>query len=380
MLSAPWGFVAAVDAAYESQRETLRSRIKELEDELASGDLTRTSRLEFGLSLRVIRSGESIPEEAPGTLQVVRMSNQPGIEAIVGEVSTRQMDEAFATVRTGLWISVAVLGLLVGLTAWLVVDRALKPVRLLTRQAQLIEANQTQELLPVEGSGDEIAELATTFNAMLQKLRAADSDRRRFVSDASHELRTPLMVLSADAEFALENGGDPRALAESVENQTERLSILVDDLLTLAAIDEGHVTDGGVRTVAQVLKAADADDIAIVSDEVRQMTIGDVSRAVANLVANAHRYKQASVELKVTSSGRQATFTVDDDGPGIPEEERADVFKRFYRPDIGRRREDGGAGLGLAIAKAEAAHVGGELGVADSPLGGARFSLTVPII
>lgn len=374
------GFVAAVDAAHQSQLDTLNAQIDQLEAEWAAEDSPRTSRFESGLSLRIVRAGEPIPGESPSALQVVRESDRPGIQAIVGEVSTRQMDEAFAAVRTGLWISVAVLGLLVGVTAWIVVDRALKPVRSLTRRARAIEADPSLELLPVEGSGDEIAELADTFNTMLQKLRATDSERRRFVSDASHELRTPLMVLAADAEFALDHGGDPRELAASVHTQSERLTALVDDLLTLASIDEGHIVEASPLTVAQVLAAAHAEAIATASPDVLQLDIADVSSALANVVANANRYKASDVRIAVDAAAGEVTFTVDDDGPGIPAAERGDVFKRFYRPDMGRRRNEGGAGLGLAIAKAEVNKFDGTISVDDSPLGGARFVLVVPIV
>jgi len=376
--------VAAVDAAHQSQLDTLNARIDEMEGELASGDTTRVSRSERGLDLRVVRRGERVPRPAPGSLQVIRETDHEDVHddvtAIVGDVSIRQMDEAFAAMRTGLWISVAVLGLLVGATAWLVVDRALKPVRSLTRQAGEIEADESLELLPVEGSGDEIAELAVTFNTMLRKLRATDSDRRRFVSDASHELRTPLMVLAAEAEYALDHGSETTELATSVQTQSERLTQLVDDLLTLATIDEGHMAQAQPRTVAEVLDTADATAIATVPTDVMHLAVGDVSSAVANLVANANRYKTSVVELVVEASDGTVTFIVDDDGPGIPPAERSEVFKRFYRPDMGRRRDEGGAGLGLAIAKAEVGHFDGTISVDDSPIGGARFSLAVPVL
>ncbi len=106
----------------------------------------------------------------------------------------------------------------------------------------------------------------------------------------------------------------------------------------------------------------------------------DVSRSLANVVANAVRHHQDRMELAVTvdADARTATFVIDDDGPGVPETERENIFRRFYRPDQGRTRAEGGAGLGVAIARAEIVGVGGTVAVTDSPLGGARFVITVP--
>ncbi|MGI9599257.1 MAG: sensor histidine kinase [Acidimicrobiales bacterium] len=375
------GFVALVNVTRQSQLDQLNERLDGLERQLVAGDAEVSARLRLDFSLRVIRPGDA-PPPAPqvGTLQVVRTVDRPEVVAIVGRVSTRQIDQTLATVRTGLWISVLVIGLLVGAAAWLVVDRALSPVRRLTEEVKAIEANQSKRLLPVTASGDEIAELASTFNAMLTKLRAADSDRRRFVSDASHELRTPLMVLSADAEYALDHGGDTTKLAESVLSQSDRLSTLVDDLLTLASIDEGQTATAEVRTVGEILAevadgllSADLDPVAL------SVPIADVTRSIANIVANAKRHARSRVEVGLTTAEGWAVITVDDDGPGIPADQRVDIFKRFYRPDTGRARVDGGAGLGLAIARAELTQAGGTVAVDDGPLGGARFSITVPI-
>lgn len=373
-------YVALVNATRQSQLDLLEERLDNLEQRLVAGD-ELSPRLQLDLSLRVIRAGEDLPGTRPGTLQVVRPSDDPEILALVGRVSTIQIDRTLATLRIGLWISVLMIGLLVGGTTWLVVDRALSPVRRLTERARAIEANQSTELLPVTGSGDEIAELATTFNTMLRKLRLSDSERRRFVSDASHELRTPLMVLTADTEYARDHGTDAAELARSVLDQSTRLTALVDDLLTLASIDEGQTTADQVLTVGNVLTEAGAADHAGELDRhLSAIRIPDVSRSVSNIVANAERHKAAMLDLSASASGDTVTITVDDDGPGVPAEERTEIFKRFYRPDGGRTRVEGGAGLGLAIAKAEIGLAGGTISVDDSPLGGARFSITVPIV
>lgn len=373
------GYVAIVNATRASQVDFLNERIDELEERLADGDNALAAQLQLDLSLRVVREGEPRPEGGPGTLQVVRESSVDGVEAIVGRVSTRQIDNTLALLRMGLWASVLIVGLLVGVAAWLVVDRSLAPVRSLTKQARAIDANQSNELLPEAATGDEIAELAATFNTMLRKLRVADLERRRFVSDASHELRTPLMVLSADAEYTLDHGGDAAALAASVQEQSDRLSTLVDDLLTLATLDEGQSAAGENRTVGDLVADLAVVPAQPVAPPVLALLVPDVSHSIGNILANAERHKDSTVELAIAAVDGDVVITVDDDGPGIPDHQRADIFGRFYRPNAGRGRADGGAGLGLAIAKAEVAQAGGTILVDDSPLGGARFQVVVPI-
>lgn len=297
-----FGYVALVNATRQSQIELLNERLDGLERQLADGD-ELAARLRLDFSLRVVRQGDPPVLPAPvGTLQVIRPIERSGVVAIVGLVSTRQIDQTLATVRTGLWVSVAMVGLLIGAAAWLAVDRALSPVRRLTEEARAIEANQSAQLLPVTASGDAITQLATTFNTMLTKLRAADSERRRFVSDASHELRAPLMVLSADAEYAIDHGGDTKKLARSILSQSDRLATLVDDLLMLASIDEGQAPTGQVRSVAEILaEVAGGPSPADLDPQTSAFLIPDVSRSITNVVANAKRHMRSRIEIGVTA-------------------------------------------------------------------------------
>ena len=392
------GYVAMVDAARQSQLDLLDDRLAELERRLAQGDELSRS-LQLDLSLQVIRVGQPVPESRAGVLQVVRQSDDPDVEALVGRVSTREIDQTLATVRTALWISVLVVGLLVGAAAWFVVDRALAPVRRLTARARAIEANQSLDLLPVTDSGDEIAELAATFNTMLAKLRTADFERRRFVSDASHELRTPLMVLTADAEYTLSqldagnnHGGNNfggSELARSVLTQSERLTGLVDDLLTLASIDEGRYTQPAVSTVAALVERVGADGVVeiTIQPQVAECLIPDIYRALANIAANAHRH--ASTRVAVTAETGDPShddesqtgaiiIVVDDDGPGVPADLREFVFERFARVQDARTRDDGGAGLGLAITRDIVERHGGTIVYDIDHLDGARFVIDIP--
>ncbi len=325
------GYVATVNASRRSQINLLNERLDQVEQRLIDGEdseLLRRSQLE--LSVQVTRSNDPVPEPRPGVLQVVRPTDHPQVSALVGRVSTREIDQTLATVRTALFISVFVVGLLVGAGAWVVVDRALAPVRRLTARARAAEENRSLELLPVTTRGDEIAELATTFNSMITKLRTADSERRRFVSDASHELRTPLMVLTADAEYALDHHPESTELAASVLQQSRQLTALVDDLLTLASIDEGRPADDGAIPVCELLERTGVEEVDRAEPKLHLSTIlvPDVSRAVANVVANARRYATSNVEVTFECADESVAVIVDDDGPCVPIDQRTDVFRR----------------------------------------------------
>ena len=385
-LVAAFGYRSMVAATRESQIDLLDSRLDDLEERLASGDDRVVGSLQIDSGLRVVRAGSALPPQIPATLRIVREHPDPDIRALVGVVDTRRIDGTFDTIRISLWIAVVVTALVVGATSWVVVDRALSPVRRLTRQAETNMASRSLDPVTADGTNDDIDNLANTFNAMLDRLRNADAERRRFVSDASHELRTPLMVLSADAEYVLDHpdaSAKPEAeeLATAVLDQSTRLTELVDGLLTLATLDEEQPMTAGPISVATLLTSADANSLLAGPPPATEVLVPDVSRSLINVLANALRHHQNQIELEVSvDQERQAvSFIVDDDGPGVPEAERENIFQRFYRPDHGRTRSEGGAGLGLAIARAEIAQAGGTVAVSDSPMGGARFVITVPI-
>lgn len=373
------GYRAMVNATRQSQIDLLNQRLDEVEQQLIIDDGLTVGRSQIDSSIRIVREGGEVPPPLPDTLRVVRMHESERIEAIIGLVDTKRIDATLSTIRVALWISVVGISFAVGLTAWLVVGRALSPVRRLTDQAEANMMSRSMEPVDADGGHGEISQLASTFNAMLSRLRNADDDRRRFVSDASHELRTPLMVIGADAEYALSHPTDAEELAASVLAQTERLTLLVDDLLLLASLDETHRSPLEPVTVQEVLHHADAASIVgMLPATVKSTIIPNVSRSLANVVANARRHQSNEISMEVEHVGALVVFVVDDDGPGIPAGERDDIFKRFYRPDHDRGRHEGGAGLGLAIAKAEVTNAGGSIRVSDSPAGGARFSITVP--
>lgn len=310
-------------------------------------------------------------------------------QTLVLAVSMEDDAETLATVATLLAIALPLLLLLVAVTTWSVVGRALRPVELIREEVDGITAERLHQRVPVPETADEIAALATTMNGMLDRLDAAATAQRRFVSDASHELRSPLATIRQHAELAQAHPDVTSIgeLAEVVSEEGLRLQGIVESLLLLARLDEGASTHD---------EAVDLDDIAL--GEVRRLRAAGIDvdgsgihaarvhgdprllgQLVRNLADNAVRHSRGRVAIGVTPSDGCVFVTIEDDGTGVPAEERERIFERFVRLDEARSRDAGGSGLGLAIARGIAASGHGTLTVDDSRWGGARFVLTLPL-
>jgi signal transduction histidine kinase len=278
---------------------------------------------------------------------------------------------------------------LAGLIWWLV-GRVLRPVEAMRAEVDRISASRLDRRVPLPTTTDEVARLAATMNAMLDRLARSSERQRRFVADAAHELRSPLARIRAELEVdtAHPSSADLATTHASVLAQTGVLQRLVDDLLLLARGDAGALTvqprpldlDDVVERAAEARRGSRPID----TRKVRPVQVaGDeaqLARAVGNLLDNAVRHARTGVAVAL-DVGPQGTvaLTVADDGPGIPAEAREAVFERFTRLDDARSADDGGAGLGLAIARDIARRHGGDLTVVDAGRGGARFLLTLPV-
>lgn len=324
-----------------------------------------------------------------GEQMLIVSEDLDGDRTLVTAVSMEDDAETLATVATLLAIAVPLLLLLVAATTWLVVGRALRPVERIREHVDDITADRLHQRVPVPETGDEIAALAITMNGMLDRLDASAAAQRRFVSDASHELRSPLATIRQHAELAQAHPDVTSIdeLAEVVSEEGLRLQGIVESLLLLARLDEGAGTHD---------EALDIDDVAL--GEVRRLRAaglevdgsgihaarvhGDprlLGQLVRNLADNAVRHTRGRVAIGVTPSDRYVFVTVEDDGSGVPAEERERIFERFVRLDEARSRDAGGSGLGLAIARGIAASARGSLIVDDSRWGGARFVLMLPL-
>jgi signal transduction histidine kinase len=311
---------------------------------------------------------------------------QPVGGALLSTVSP--LDDVQATIdrtRQALWVVVPGLVVLVGGMSWLLAGRALRPVRLMTARVASIESRSLHERVPEPQSGDEVAELARTMNQMLGRLERASETSRRLVSDASHELRTPVAVMRTELEVAQRDAdADWSATSDVLLGELDRLQLLIDDLLLLARGDEMSLARNDVDLDAVVDEVTSRRRRVPVTRAPGEAVIvrGDeraLGRAFDHLVANAARAATTRVAVSIERNGEpNVAIHVDDDGPGVPPDQRANVVRRFVRLDEARSRDEGGAGLGLAVASDVAAAHGGRLAIDDSPLGGARVTITLP--
>ncbi|QIQ06809.1 HAMP domain-containing histidine kinase [Streptomyces liangshanensis] len=298
---------------------------------------------------------------------------------------------AVGTAAAAMLAGLPVLLLVVGGVTWLVTRRALRPVEGIRREMAAITASaDLSRRVPEPATRDEVARLARTTNETLTALEASVERQRRFVADASHELRSPIASLRTQLEV-----GDahpelldvPGAVADTV-----RLQRLAADLLLLARLDAGErpgparLDLGDLAAEEIASRAGDRVTVSLAArepgpDDALEVTgsRGQLARVLGNLLDNAQRHAASSVTVAVHRRGGRVALTVADDGPGVPEAERERVFERFVRLDDARARDDGGAGLGLAIARDVAHRHNGTLTLARSPRGGALFTLNLPL-
>jgi two-component system, OmpR family, sensor kinase len=279
------------------------------------------------------------------------------------------------------------------LAAYLLAARTAAPLRRMAGTAAAVDAGDLKPRIGEERSAAvELRTLAEAFDHMLDRLEAAFSRQRRFVADASHELRTPLTAIRGQLEVLARqpapDAGEVRRVEGLTLREMERIERLVDDLLTLAGLEEGGgslerqplplrpylrelAEDGGPGAPVE-LGEIPAGALRADPERLRQV--------LRNLLANARRHAgaQGRVELSAAARGSAVTIRVDDDGPGIPAAERERVFDRFHRVGDARERASGGGGLGLAIARSIVELHGGAIRAEESPLGGARIAVELP--
>lgn len=331
----------------------------------------------------------SIP---PANNRYVILASQP-LEAVEDELEA---------LREPLYFAVPAALLLAGLGGWFLARKSLAPVVAMAGSARRIGAADPGRQLPVANPRDELGQLAITFNELLARLHAAFALQRQFMADASHELRTPLSVLHTTAGVTLRKPhraeDEYREAIQIMDEQTQRLVRIVQDMFTLARADAGryplrqqtlHLNDL-LDEVARAghLLAAERN----VTLEVANLPSADfhgdedlLRRMILNLVDNAIKYTPPGgvVRLRLARAPDHYLISIADTGPGIPVAAQAHIFERFYRVDKARSRAEdaagGGAGLGLAIASwiAQAHH--GSLELAHSGPDGTTFAAKLPI-
>jgi two-component system OmpR family sensor kinase len=294
-------------------------------------------------------------------------------------------------------------GVLLALAAggFYVVRLALRPLREIETTAGAIAAGDLSRRVERADGRTEVGRLGLALNAMLAQIETAFRAReaserklRRFVADASHELRTPLAAVRAYAEL-FGRGADRRPddlerAMSGITRESERMSLLVEDLLLLARLDEGRPLEREPVELDEVV--GEAVDTALTVeperpislDAERAVVLGDRDRLrqiVDNLLANAreHTPPEMPVHVSVTTLDGAARIEVEDAGPEMEPEEAERVFERFYRADQSRSRANGGVGLGLSIVAAVAEAHGGEVSAHSEPGKGSTFRITLPL-
>jgi signal transduction histidine kinase len=313
-----------------------------------------------------------------------------------------EVDASMANVRAlqariDRWFGVGIplLVLCAAFAGWWLTGRTLRPVGLMADAAARI-APASGIRLPVDDAEDELGRLGVRFNALLDRLDGALAQQRRFLADAAHELRTPIARMRARVELALMEGAPSADTLQALDVELRAMTTQVDELLQLARADaagdqaaarleriflDDLVADEAPRWQPQ----ADQRGVRVVVDTLEETPVqGDgvlLGRLIGILVDNALRYGHAGgvVQLAVRPEQGQARFDVDDDGIGVPEADRPHVFDRFYRGEQARHARPDGSGLGLAIAAWIVRQHGGTIDVGTSALGGARFTVRLPL-
>ena len=290
--------------------------------------------------------------------------------------------------------------LLAGIGGYFLARKSLEPVAAMGAQAERISAANLHERLAVKNASDELGRLARTFNDLLDRLNQSFERQRRFISDASHELRTPISILRGEAEVALSqperSSEEYRESLAVLQQEAERLANIVEDLFTLTRADAGeyrltrsdfYLDELAADCVRATRALAQAKNIALAAAEApREMPVRAdeelLRRMILNLLDNAIKYTpeggKVFVACSVVPDGYDLSVT--DSGPGIPADLHSRIFERFFRVDRARSRNarDGGAGLGLSIARWIAEAHDGRIDLVRSDATGSVFNVHLP--
>ena len=315
---------------------------------------------------------------------------------VVGS-SLEPTDEELESLRAVLAYVIPIALVLAGAGGWFLARQSLTPVATMAERARNIGADDVGARLPVANPRDELGRLAEAFNELLNRLEASLTQQRQFMTDASHELRTPVATSRTAAAVALQqrhrNEEEYRETLAIIEQQTTRLTRIVEDMFTLARADAGsyplhrtlmyldEVVDDVVRA-ARVL--ADTKQVSIELAVIQSASFtGDeelVRRLIGNLLDNAVRHAppHTAVQVQLKEAAENYVLSVSDAGEGIPPESQSHIFERFFRGDVARTSSAGGAGLGLALARWIARAHGGDVTLIHSSPEGTTFTAVLP--
>ncbi len=315
----------------------------------------------------------------------------------VTDVNTTLSNLLLLEIEIGLAVAAATV-----ILALVIIQLGLRPLQKMGGVAGEIAAGDYSRRVAPATSRTEIGRLGLALNAMLSQIEAAFEQRaaserrlRRFIADASHELRTPLTSIRGYSEMlrrgASKSPADSDLARRRIEEESVRMSTLVDDMLLIARLDQGRPLETRPVDLQAIASDAAADARAVAPK--REITLqapatvvvsGDDTRlrqVVGNLVRNAlvHTPGASPIEIAVSTQNGTAQLSVVDHGPGLRPEDRGRIFEPFYRADPSRSRDSGGAGLGLSIVNAVVVAHGGRVQVKETSGGGATFEVALPL-
>jgi len=318
---------------------------------------------------------------------------------MIGALYISELDEQRAEIITSIQtrirsysITIAVLALLISL---IITSVLLSRIRDMVHSMRVVAGGDYSHRLVTRGK-DELTELGNEFNLLTERLDTNERQRRRFVSDASHELKTPLASIRLLSDSIVQNehmdAETVREFVHDIGNEAERLQRTTEKLLDLSRLDDGvqivpepvDLKQVSVDALVLLRPLADEKSVRIKCDLeegcVIMANVDDAFHIIFNLMENAIKYNvsEGSVHLKLSCDEDNVYLTVSDTGIGIPEEDRLNIFSRFYRVDKARSREAGGSGLGLSIVHDAVLAHGGSIAVGQNKPQGSRFIVTFP--
>jgi two-component system OmpR family sensor kinase len=363
--------------------------------------ISRPARLKQPLDQKALLSGGNrISSTQGGNLRVLTVPlkserGPAGVLQVAYNLNLLRLTQS--TLAAALVIMVVLAMLVAGLAAWLVTGQALAPLATVTNVAtQITRADDLQRRIPLAGaSDDEVGQLILAFNQTLERLEKLFNSQRRFMADISHELRTPLTVIKGNVGLMRRLKEIDEESLSSIENEVDRLTRMVGDLLLLAQAESGRLPldrspvelDTILLEVFQQIRLLASDRLTIRLAEIDQVqVVGDRDRlkqVLLNLGGNAVQYTPSGgeVNLALRRVGDQVQVIVSDTGPGISAEDQSHIFERFYRSEKSRKRSPGsGYGLGLSIAYWIVHHHGGRIEVTSQEGRGTTFCVWLPAI
>lgn len=323
-----------------------------------------------------------------------RLQNQSVIMRVFRDESG--LHRTLREILIGFALGIPIAALLSALGGYVMAGRTLAPLGAMAEQARRISSESLGQRLPNPNPNDELGQLVTVFNETLERLSNSFDALKRFTADASHELRTPLTALCTVGEVGLRRSNDAAALCETISSMLEeaqRLRDLTDSLLLLTRVEGDQPRMERTPVRLEEFLAVIRESLNVLAVEKRQnielVCESDIAayadplllrQALMNILHNAIRYSPvgSKVEIRCYSRDSRQLIEVIDEGPGISPEYHQKIFERFFRIDQGRSRPEGGAGLGLAIAKHSIEYQGGAIEIESNQGCGSVFRILLP--